>query len=49
MTIMRTMTVVMIVSRRVGQVTFATSARTWRMNSRGLVLAIVTLTGPRPG
>src|SRR3990170_7287477 len=35
-----TMTVVIMVSRRVGQVTLATSVRTCCMNSKGLVLAI---------
>src|SRR4029450_5693223 len=38
-----TMTVVMTVSRRVGQVTLATSVRTCWTNSKGLVLAIIIL------
>jgi hypothetical protein len=41
---MNTMTVVMIVSRRLGQVTFDTSVRTCCKNSNGFVLAISVLT-----
>src|ERR1051325_8693763 len=38
-----TMIVVMTVSRRVGQVTLATSVRTCWINSKGFVLAIIVL------
>src|SRR5690606_6024359 len=45
-TMMKTITVVMIVSRRVGQVTFEVSARTCWRNSSGLVFAISLLKCP---
>src|SRR5690606_35705278 len=45
-TMMKTITVVMIVSRRVGQVTFEVSERTCWRNSSGLVFAISLLKCP---
>ncbi len=42
-TMTKTMTVVSVVSLRVGQVTFATSVRTCRKNSSGFLLAICAI------
>src|SRR5688572_19491655 len=46
--ISKTMTVVITVSRRVGQVTLATSVRTCCKNSKGFVLAIFSPCGGNP-